>query len=165
MANRKAIYFPYELTGATGLYCRVLQTATNFWLGYDTWIFEAAPFDSHIRLTEWPAGSCVYGFENDTEPWADGKYQAFGYTAAGYLFAGGEIFILHDAEVGLDVLLDYMELIKKIESNSWELKEILGQAYWVVYDTDGTTELMRFKCFDQNGNSSMANIFKREKVA
>lgn len=161
MANLKIFYFPYESTGATDLYARVFQSATGKWLDYSDWTFKAIPTNPKIPLTEVHPGTSVYSFETDEGAWEDGKYQAFGYLPSNYLFAGGELFILNDTEVGLDVLLEYMELIKKIEEGNWELKEISGQAYWIYYDTDGATPLMQFKCLDKDGNSSLSNIFKR----
>jgi len=164
MANTKKLYFPYFSTGIVGLYATVLQTETGYYLDYADGVFKAFPGNPKTPLTENPVGSSVYYFADNRSAWADGKYLTFSYDATDFLFGGGEIFLLNDSEASTAVLLEYMELIKKIEEGNWELKEISGQAYWIYYDTNGVDVLMSFKCYDSNGNSALENIFKRVRA-
>lgn len=165
MANTKSFYMPYFRPGTSGLYMRVLQVASNYWLDNTDGVFRnfnpSDPSSFNLSLIEnTPSSPSVYYFGESREIWADGEYHAFAWDGSGYLFAGADMFILNDQEVSRAELLEYMELIKKIEEGNWELKD----NKWIYYDTDGVTPLMEFAVFDKDGNPNMTNIFKRIRL-
>ena len=162
MANTKTVYFPYINSGEGGLYARVLQVATGYFLDNNDGVFKATSIDGKVPLTE-SSGPSVYYFSENRTVWNNGQYQCYGYTSGNYLFAGADFYVFEDREISLSVLLSYVDLIKKIEENSWELKMIGGDAYWICYDLDQVTPLIQFKCYDSNNNPSLQNIFKRIK--
>lgn len=159
MANFKNIYLPYNKTGETGLYGRIVQLATGFWLDNTDGIFRAVPVLFDIPTIEIIQAPSVYMITENRAIWANGEYSVYGYDSTNYLFAGATIFILNDIEVSQATLLQYMEVIKKIEEGSWEL---VGNR-WIYYDTNGSTVLMEFDVKDSAGNPSMTSIFKRER--
>jgi len=158
MALPKKVYLPYYSSGAVGLYARIFQVATGYWLDYMDGIFKNVPTNPRSSLLE--VVNSIYYMTESRTVWGDGQYQAYGYDSADYLFAGAELYILNDIEVSQATLLEYMELIKKIEEGNWQL---VGNE-WIYYDTDGITPLMRFRTKDSAGNPSMTNIFKRERI-
>lgn len=158
MAVIKKIYLPYYSSGASGLYARVFQVSTGYWLDYVDGVFKGVPTNPKNPLAE--VAPSLYYFGEQRQVWSNGQYQVYGYDALDYLFAGAEMYILDDREVSQATLLEYMELIKKIEEGNWELKN----NEWIYYDTDGVTPLIRFKTLDAQGNPSMINIFKRVKI-
>jgi len=160
MANFKTIYLPYNKTGETGLYGRIIQLATGFLLDNIDGIFRAVPVLFDIPTIEIIQAPSVYMISENRTVWADGEYQAYGYDSINYLFAGATIFILNDIEVSQATLLQYMEILKKIEEGNWEL---VGNK-WIYYDTNGSTVLMEFNVKDSVGNPSMTSIFKRERI-
>ncbi len=160
MANPKQVFLPYYSSGATTLYARVLNPVTGFMLDYADGVFRAAPATPNIPLTEYSGTPSVYYFTEARTAWIDGEYNIFGYTLAGYLFAGADLFLLNDVMVSQADLLEYMELIKKIEEGNWEL---VGNK-WIYYDTDGVTPLIQFNVFDSNGTPSMVNVYKRTRT-
>lgn len=162
MANSKYIYMPYYQTGASGLYARVLQVASGYWLDYTDGLFRQTPGAIDNPLTEvLPNMPSVYAMVENRTVWSNGEYHAFAYEPVSvFLFASADIFILDDKEVSQADLLEYMELIKKIEEGNWQLKD----NKWIYYDTDGVTPLMEFSVFDKDGIPSMANIFKRVRI-
>jgi len=159
MAVLKQIYLPYYSSGASGLYSRIFQVATGYWLDSVDGVFKATPFNYKSPLTEIPFTSIYYLGEQRTV-WDKGQYQVWGYDASNILFAGAELYILNDTEVSQATLLEYMELIKKIEEGDWQL---VGNQ-WIYYDVDGITPLITFNTKDSTGSPSMANIFKRERI-
>lgn len=55
-----------------------------------------------------------------------------------------------------------IDLLKKIESNKWQIHASGGDQYrLVIYDDDGTTPLLRFELRDSNGNLTFTNPFRR----
>jgi len=158
MAGLKKMFLPYYSSGALGLYARIYQVATSYWMDSVDGVFRLTPANYKNPLTE-SSPSIYYLGENRTV-WSDGQYQIWGYDSTDYLFAGAEMYILDDVEVSQVTLLEYMELIKKIEEGNWEL---VGNQ-WIYYDTDGVTPLVRFNTKDSHGHPSMVNIFKRERV-
>jgi len=59
------------------------------------------------------------------------------------------------AKVAVDV-----DMIRNIEGGKWEI--INNQM--VFYKADNTTEIARFNLFDNAGNPTQSNVFKRERV-
>jgi hypothetical protein len=160
VANTKTVYLPYSVSGASGLYARVFQSSTGYWLDNTDGVFKALPVDPEIPLTEQSGGPSVYYFSESRSVWFNGFYLIYGYTNVDYLFGGAEFYILSDAEVSIAVLSEYIEIVKKIEENNWELKN----NQWIVYNDDGVTPLITFNCYDAVGNLTMENIFKRRKI-
>lgn len=158
MAILKQIYLPYYSSGAVGLYARIYQVATGFWLDSTDGAFKVIPTNYRSPLTE--SSPSIYYLGENRSVWSNGQYQIWDYDATDYLFSGAEMYILSDREVSQATLLEYMELIKKIEEGNWEL---VGNQ-WIYYDADGITPLCRFNLKDSAGNPSMINISKREKV-
>jgi len=160
MANAKDIYLPFQLTGLSGVYMRVRQDSTGYYLDHVDGAFKVTPATPNIPLIEVASLPSVYNRSESRTVWTDGEYNIFGYDATNVLICGATMFIMDDVEV----TMDDVGWIKKVEGGNWELKDISGQAYWIYYDANGIDILRRFKCYDQQGNSSTANIFKREKV-
>jgi len=160
MANSKDIYLPFQATGLGGVYMRVRQDSTGYHLDQADGAFRAVPATPNIPLAEVGDLPSVYFISEDRTVWDDGEYNIFGYDATNVLICGATMFIMDDVEV----TMDDVGWIKKVEGGDWELKNISGQAYWIYYDTDGVTVLRRFKCYDSGGVSSLQSIFKREMV-
>lgn len=160
MAATKTVNLPYYQTGSLGLYTRVQQVTTSLWLDDTDGVFRAVPALFNVPLVESSDIPSVYVLSENRTVWANGEYQAYGYDAGNNLFAGAVFYILGDIEVSLSTLLEYTELIKKIEEGSWEL---VGNT-WIYYDTDGSTPLMTFATKDASGNPTMTNIFKRVRL-
>ena len=154
----KQIYLPYYSSGAGGLYTKIFQVATGYWLDSVDGIFRLTPANYKSPLTE--SSPSIYYLGEQRTVWTKGQYQVWGYDATDYLFAGAELYILNDTEVSQATLLEYMELIKKIEEGDWQL---VGNQ-WIYYDVDGITPLITFNTKDSTGSPSMANIFKRERI-
>ena len=55
---------------------------------------------------------------------------------------------------------DAMDFMKNIEGGKWQ---ITGNQM-IFYKSDNTTEVCRFNLFDSDGDASMVNVFKRERV-
>ncbi len=160
MANDKQVFLPYYASGVTTLYARVFNPATGLMLDYADGVFKLVPATPNIPLTEHSGTPSVYYFTEDRTAWIDGEYNIFGYTVAGYLFAGADLFLLDDVMVSQATLLEYMETLKKIEEGNWELKD----NKWIYYDADGVTPLIQFNVYDSNGTPSMVNVFKRTRT-
>ena len=165
MANTKNFYMPYYSSGVSGLYARVLQVGTGYWLDNTDGLFRnfnpATPGVFSFPLTEvLPSAPSVYYLGESRQIWPNGEYSAFSWDTSDFLFAKADMFIQDDSEVSDSDLLEYMELIKKIEEGNWELKN----NQWIYYDTDGVTPLIIFNVFDKLGNPSMSSIFKRIRV-
>jgi len=161
MAVLKRIYLPYYSSGASGIYARIFQVETGFWLDNTDGVFKALPTNPKIPMLESTAPS-VYYLDEQRQVWPNGQYQVYGYDSVDYLFAGGELYILHDIEVSQSTLLEYVELVKKIEEGNWKLDAT--NKTWIYYDTDGVTPLVTFRVKDVQGNPSVVNIFKRERI-
>jgi hypothetical protein len=162
MPNDKKVFLPFYYTGYTTLYARVLQVATGWFLdnaGSPPGIFRLSPTDSNIPLSEYSALPSIYRFIENRSVWPNGEYNVFGYDPGSGLFAGGPLFILDDEEVSQSDLLEFMQLIKKIESGNWQLAD----NQW-IYKDEYDNELMRFNVFDASGSPSTFNIFKRIRV-
>lgn len=164
MANIKSVLLPgYPTT--SNAYAKVLQVATGYFLdnaGSPAGVFRAVQTDSHIPLTadiDLPS-VFVFATPEDRSVWADGEYSIFAYDGGGNLFAGGSLFILNDLEVSQATILQYLQLIKKIEDGNWQLAD----NKWIYYDEDGVTPLLTFNVFDKDGSPSMFNIFHRVRV-
>jgi|GEM_PF-3971428 len=162
MANIKQFLLPYYSTGQVGLYARVLQVATGYFLDDTDGIFRISAADPKIFIAEYSAGTSLYYFSENRTVWADGKYSIFGYDASDNLFAGGDLFILGDVEVSQSDLLSYMQFIKKIEEGDWVLDPDTNT--WKLFDSDGSTPIAVFNCFDKDGNPSVVNIFRRTRA-
>jgi len=50
--------------------------------------------------------------------------------------------------------------VRKIATNKWEIVN----TQWIEYDDDATTALRTYDLFDESGNPSKNNVFKREPV-
>jgi len=162
MANIKQFLLPYFVQGATGLYCRILQMSTGYFLDDSDGIFRVSAVDPKVLILEYAPGTSLYYFTENRTVWADGKYSIFGYDSSDNLFAGGDLFILNDAEVSESDLLSYMSFIKKMEEGDWVLDD--EENTWTVMDSDGSTPIATFNCFDKDGNPSVVNIFRRTRV-
>lgn len=161
MANLKTILMPYFASGVSGLYSRIYQVGTGYWLDNTDGVFRLTPGQINIPMTEvLPNMPSIYSINESRQVWTDGQYHAFAYDVSGFLFAGADFFVLDDIGVSLATLLKYMTLIKKIEEGNWELKD----DKWIYYDTDGVTPLIEFAVYDKDGNPSMLNIFRRERL-
>lgn len=158
MAALKQIYLPYYSSGVSGLYARIFQVATGYWLDSVDGVFKVTPANYKSPLTE--SFPSIYYLGEQRTVWSNGQYEVWGYDVTNYLFSGAELYILNDREVSQATLLEYVELIKKIEEGNWQL---VGNQ-WILFDSNGTTPLITFNTLDQNGNPSMVNIFKRERI-
>jgi hypothetical protein len=156
MANAKDIYLPFQLTGLSGVYMRVMQDSTGYYLDHADGAFRATPATPNIPLTEVTSLPSVYSRSESRTVWTDGEYNIFGYDVTNVLICGATMFIMDDVEV----TMDDVGWIKKVEGGNWEL---VGNK-WIYYDTDGTTVLRQFNVKDASGNPSMTSIYKREKI-
>lgn len=156
MANAKDIYLPFQLTGLIGVYMRVRQDSTGYYLDNADGAFRAVPATPNIPLVEVASLPSVYFISESRTDWNDGEYNIFGYDATNVLICGATMFIMDDVEV----TMDDVGWIKKVEGGNWEL---VGNK-WIYYDTDGTTILRQFNVKDASGNPSMTSIYKREKI-
>lgn len=156
MANAKDIYLPFQLTGLIGVYMRVRQDSTGYYLDNADGAFRAVPATPNIPLVEVASLPSVYFISESRTDWDDGEYNIFGYDATNVLICGATMFIMDDVEV----TMDDVGWIKKVEGGNWEL---VGNK-WIYYDTNGTTILRQFNVKDASGNPSMTSIYKREKI-
>jgi hypothetical protein len=160
MANSKDIYLPFQNTGLSGVYMRIRQDSTGFYLDHADGVFRATPATPNIPLEEVASLPSVYYRSEDRATWITDEYNIFGYDVSNNLICGATMFILNDTEVSQATLLEYMEFINKVEGGNWEL----ANNKWIFYDTNGTTVLREFNVKDASGNPSMTSIFKREKI-
>jgi hypothetical protein len=160
MALAKNIYLPFQLTGLSGIYMRIRQASTGYYLDHADGAFRAVPATPNIPLVEVVSLPSVYYRSEDRTAWTTGEYNIVGYDATNALICGATMFILNDTEVSQATLMEYMEFIDKMESGNWEL---VGNK-WIYYDTNGTTILRQFNVKDSAGNPSMTSIYKREVI-
>jgi hypothetical protein len=160
MANRKIVYLPYYAPSGSGLFARVIQISTQRILDYADGIFRLTPAQPDYPLVQHSSIPSLFGFEENRQIWDDGEYQVYGYEPGYVLFAGANLYISDDIEVSQVDILESTKLVKSIEEGNWELKD----DKWIYYAADGVTVLREFKLYDQYGNPTMVNIFKRERV-
>ena len=160
MANIKSVYLPFQVTGLSGVYMRIRQDSSGYYLDHADGDFRAVPVSPDIPLTEVSNLPSVYFRDESRTTWTTGEYNIFGYDSGNNLICGATMFILNDTEVSQATLLEYMEFIHKVEGGNWELVN----NRWIYYDTDGTTVLRQFDVKDASGNPSMTSIYKREKI-
>lgn len=153
MANAKDIYLPFQVTGLSGVYMRVRQASTGYYLDHADGAFRATPATPNVPLTEVASLPSVYYRSEDRTTWTDGEYSIVGYDATNALICGATLLIMDDKEFTEKTIMDY-------EGGNWELVN----NKWVYYDTDGTTVLRQFNLKDASGNPSMTSIYKREKI-
>jgi hypothetical protein len=156
MANVKDVYLPFQATGLSGVYMRVRQDSTGYFLDHADGAFRAVPATPNIPLVEVVSLPSVYFISESRTVWINGEYNIFGYDVTNVLICGATMFIMDDVEV----TMDDVGWIKKVEGGNWEL---VGNK-WIFYDTNGTTILRQFNVKDASGNPSMTNIYKREKI-
>lgn len=158
MANVKTIYLPYFETGSSGIYCKILQVDTKYWLDDTDGVFRTSAVDPNVSMSE-ISGTMIFKLEESRSSWSNGRYHIFGYDSDNFLFSGADMWILNDTEVSESTMFEYVSLINDIEGGNWEL----SGNQWIYKDSSGT-ELMRFRTYDSTNTPSMTNIFKRTRV-
>ncbi len=79
---------PYFSSGAPGLYSRIFQVETGYWLDNVDGLFRLVPGNINIPMHEvLPNMRSVYAVNENRQVWVDGQYHAFAYDVSGFLFA------------------------------------------------------------------------------
>ena len=119
----------------------------------DVWEHDGTHSVNAQSMTEIAGGWYFYDFTTYDES-KDYAIRADG----GAGLAATDRYVAASNEIGQ--VTEDLTLLKNIEGGKWQI--ISNQL--IIYEDDNTTEVMRFNLFDKDGNASMEDVFKRERV-
>jgi hypothetical protein len=150
MAKQKSGYFPYKITGQVGMYCKVKQASTGYFLDNADGAFRAVSAIPNIPLAESLTTPSVYYFNENRRVWSDGEYQMFAYTSTNVIFSLGGFYIYNDEEVSDSVM----------QSDSKRLLGLLHENIFIdnpIYDVDGNLISARVRIYSTSGDVGTDN--------
>ena len=176
MPNVKKIQAPHSATGKT-IYAIIKKESDGYLLNDADGTFASAPADPYLALTEHGTIKGLYEASESRTAWADSRYTVMAYEQAGgspapstdTKVASGEMKVENDVEVeeitlpeieGSNVLakeatvqsiLTIVTLLKKYVRNKKEIVTTAGVKSLVIYDDNGTTEIVRKTLKDPSG--------------